>query len=106
MDHKIQYYYNEDKPSSNYQVSNDDMVQMSIDTSNSNSVIVDFSDVVTSRAGTYEITFIGTGSEYTATANLIVFAEALDDFQFWQLIFLTIFAIVILIYIYRKDQSY
>ena len=87
-------------------ITNDDSVQMSISPLNSNNVIVDFSDVVTSRAGTYEITFIGTGSEYTATANLIVFAEALDDFQLWQLIFLTIFAIVILVYIHRKDQSY
>ena len=81
---------------------NDDRVQMSIAPSSSNHVIVDLSETASSRAGTYEITFIGTGSEYTATANLIVFAEALDDFQLWQLLVMMISAIAILIYFYRK----
>lgn len=81
---------------------NDDRVQLSVDALTSNSVLVDFDQTASARAGTYEITFIGTGSEYTATANLIVFAEALDDFQLWQLIVLMALAIAILVYVYRK----
>jgi hypothetical protein len=82
---------------------NDDRVQISAAPSGSIHVAVDFADTASSRAGTYEIRFIGTGSEYTATANLIVFAEALDDFELWQMLFLISFAAIVLLYAYGKN---